>query len=222
MQPRNYSMEYYLPIPLNDEEIEEYIDNGNEFTDEKLDEIGKIVEKEFPDIEDGDVIYTFPKDKQYRNQGVVFWIYNKVVDLSFYDEYGNVPSCFQVDKYVFHPKYWINSIAHNNIFWLGSDYIEQFVQNMDVIEMFGYKVLYSVVDIKGELYCLVNLRLEDILTPQDFAKQLNDYEPLEWHSGFDYLDLFHIEGNFELEKKIKEKHNINKKLTCISFYQYLN
>jgi len=84
-------------------------------------------------IKHGDIINTIPAGR-YRNTGTLIWdaLSEHALNLaSEFDDYGSIPSEFQVSEdSIFHPMYWSNLISHNR-FWNPSDNIRsQCIENI--------------------------------------------------------------------------------------------
>lgn len=97
------------------------IDDFQENIDSILEIANEHVKQWFPKIKRGDVAH-FGELSDYRNDGVVIYDGNKLIPLEEdYDEYGHVPEDFTINEPKFHPTYWKDVIAHNDISWLKLD-----------------------------------------------------------------------------------------------------
>ena len=72
-----------------------------------------------PDIRRGDVIcFAKDKDYRYRNENVLIYDGKHFQELNRdYDEYGHVPTSFEVTDRMFAPDYWAHAIWHNTYFY---------------------------------------------------------------------------------------------------------
>lgn len=89
-------------------------------------EITNYIKSHNIDINNGDVIVFDDPDTLYRNAGKCIWYNDNAISLSSVgDEYGEVPSYFEISPNIFHPRYWTYVIMHNNNYWPCNSYREQ-------------------------------------------------------------------------------------------------
>ncbi len=86
-----------------------------------------LLPKEIDQLKRGDLVIQASKFG-YRNDGIYIFDGNKIVELANYpDEYGNIPSKFEVLS-EFHPYTWVGSIEHNSYVYFN------YKNNLDMIE----------------------------------------------------------------------------------------
>ena len=73
-------------------------------------------------IKRGDLVSLVPRSERYRNDWVYIWDGSAVIDLEYdVDDYGHVPRSFVVTHTEFSPRWWVDLVAHNSIFWLADE-----------------------------------------------------------------------------------------------------
>ena len=94
-------------------------------------------------IKDGDVIGFGELGKLYRNGSKCLWYGHEAHDLDYEDdEYGALPNApeLHVRPGHFHPRYWIDVIEHNAIYWVCDEYRHQCLENVEIVEYDDVKV----------------------------------------------------------------------------------
>ena len=154
-----------------------------------LSEITNYIIENHIDIKNGDVIVFCDPDVLYRNAGKCIWYNNNAIHLSHKDdEYGEVPECFEITPTQYHPRYWINTIAHNINYWPCLEYRMQCCNNITNITDAKETNIYTWF-IHNDIKEYVVLESETIISDEKFKEILSNIErPYNGYSGMTFLD----------------------------------
>lgn len=87
-----------------------------------IEEISEWVKSNLVEIKRGDMISLQEKKYRFKNDWTFIWNGDKIVELEFeHDKCGHLPREFKVSHTEFSPKWWINLIDNNYIFWLSDE-----------------------------------------------------------------------------------------------------
>ena len=139
------------------------------------------------DIKNGDVIVFCDPEILYRNAGKCIWYNNNAIHLSHkVDEYGEVPECFEITPTQYHPRYWINTIAHNVNYWPCLEYRIQCCNNISDAKETNKYTWFIHNDIKE----YVVLESETLISDEKFKELLSNVEkPYDgYFSGILFLE----------------------------------
>lgn len=138
-------MASYIHIPRTDVE---YVDN-DDITCTRLTAL--IKERRIP-VRRGDIIGLDADDARDHNNDCFIWDGEKVIRL-FYgiDEYGSVPPNIQVTDGEFHPRYWLDTVTQNTIFWLAQPILDRFRVRWDS----GLRLHMATTTIAGKPYTVL-------------------------------------------------------------------
>ena len=90
--------------------------------DNVIENITDWVKLNLPYINRGDLVSLQAKKHRFKNDWTFIWDGKQVVELEFeHDKCGHLPRQFQVSHTEFSPKWWINLIDNNYIFWLADE-----------------------------------------------------------------------------------------------------
>jgi hypothetical protein len=85
-------------------------------------DITEWVQLNLPFIKRGDLVSLQAKKNRFKNDWTFIWDGNQIVELEFdHDKCGHLPRQFEVSHTEFSPKWWINLIENNYIFWLADE-----------------------------------------------------------------------------------------------------
>ena len=141
-----------------------------------LSEITNYIIENKIDIKNGDVIVFCDPEVLYRNAGKCIWYNNNAIHLSHKDdEYGEVPECFEITPTQYHPRYWINTIAHNINYWPCLEYRMQCCNNITNISDAKETNIYTWF-IHNNIKEYVVLESESVISDEKFKEILSNIE----------------------------------------------
>jgi hypothetical protein len=147
----------------------------SEFLPEVLEHLTQLVKEQCHDIRRGDLVTIFPNEERYRNDGTGIWDGERLRNLSGNpDDYGTIPEEFMVDEENFAPDWWVNVIAHNNLWWPSGQIRDECIAHVEYGKLEGVdqECWHTHFTWKGEKMPVVMDR-EEKVTQKFFVRALN-------------------------------------------------